>query len=221
VLGPRYTVSQKWLVVIVLLRTLFIPAYAAVAYSAPDSPSFLHGLVEFTVMIMFAFSHGYCSTVCMMGAPAAAGTSSDQPERQRAATIMTALTNVGIVIGAFVAFVWLAFPFHPDIPRAMVSNSTSLITFEYQFTVCSPAGGAQGVDFRSVSAPSSLHCILVSATVSADGRVWCSMLASTWSSMALKAGRVMTAIIVFMGCSANRQTIPTTCQPQRRTSLIY
>jgi len=73
VLGVRFTVSQKPLVMIVLARTLFIPAYAAVAYSAPDSPSFLHGLVEFTVMILFAFSHGYCSTVCMMGAPAAAG----------------------------------------------------------------------------------------------------------------------------------------------------
>jgi len=53
---------------------------------------------------------------------------------------MTALTNVGIVLGAFVAFIWLAFPFHPDIPAA---------TFEYQFTVCSAKGGAHGVDFRS------------------------------------------------------------------------
>ena len=53
---------------------------------------------------------------------------------------MTALTNIGIVLGALVAFIWLAFPFHPDIPAA---------TFDYQFTVCSPKGGAHGVDFRS------------------------------------------------------------------------
>ena len=62
-------------------------------------------------MALFAFSHGYCSTVCMMGAPAAAGSSSsDEPERQRAATIMTALTNVGIVAGALLAFLWLLVP---------------------------------------------------------------------------------------------------------------
>jgi hypothetical protein len=110
-LGPRMMVGQRALVAIVLLRTLFIPLYAAVAYSSPASPSFLHGLCEFSVMALFAFSHGYCSTVCMMGAPAAAGSTSDEPERQRAATIMTALTNVGIVIGALLAFLWLLVPF--------------------------------------------------------------------------------------------------------------
>lgn len=112
-LGPRATVSKMQVVIIVLLRTSFIPLYAAVAYSSPKEPSFPHGLCEFSVMALFAFTHGYCSTVCMMGAPAAAGSSSssDEPERQRAATIMSALTNVGIVVGALLAFLWLLVPF--------------------------------------------------------------------------------------------------------------
>ena len=117
-LGPRATVSRSTIVGCVLLRTLFIPLYAAVAYSSPDASAFLHGFCEFSVMALFAFTHGYCSTVCMMGAPAAAGSSSssDEPERQRAATIMTALTNVGIVVGALLAFLWLLFPFQTSNP---------------------------------------------------------------------------------------------------------
>lgn len=112
-IGPRMTVGQNAVVGLVLLRTLFIPLYAAVAYNSLDLPSSLHGLAEFSIMALFAFTHGYCSTVCMMGAPAAAGgsSSSDEAERQRAATIMTALTIVGIVVGALLAFLWLLFPF--------------------------------------------------------------------------------------------------------------
>jgi hypothetical protein len=124
-LGPRATVSKNAVVGLVLLRTLFIPLYAAVAYSSPEKPNFLHGVCEFSVMALFAFSHGYCSTVCMMGAPAAAGSSSssDEPERQRAATIMSALTNVGIIVGALLAFLWLLFPFDTSNPTGHGSHA--------------------------------------------------------------------------------------------------
>ena len=100
----RFVAGEGWLVGFVLLRMGFVPLYAVVALSTGTSAH----VPEFIVMIPFAFSHGYCSTVCMMEAPRAAGGTTDEAARQRASVIMAALTNAGICIGALVAFAWLS-----------------------------------------------------------------------------------------------------------------
>ena len=106
----RFVAGEGWLVGFVLLRMGFVPLYAVVALSTGTSAH----VPEFIVMIPFAFSHGYCSTVCMMEAPRAAGGTTDEAARQRASVIMAALTNAGICIGALVAFAWLAWDFRDD-----------------------------------------------------------------------------------------------------------
>lgn len=61
------------------------------------------GLLEFSVMAMFAFSNGYCSTLAMTLAPWALG---GEHDRRRASVLMTACTLVGILLGALVAYMW-------------------------------------------------------------------------------------------------------------------